>query len=893
MRWLRRLTRRTHTEADLAAEIKFHLEEEVRRRVERGEHPLPAGATARRLFGNVAAVQDTTREMWAWAGLMSAWRSVSLIVRSFTQAWGFAVAAMLTVALGIGANTLAFSMFDRVLFRPLPYADPDRLVQIQTRDRPLASNGPDGATLELPIMHALAREKDLFTGIAWANGGHWSTGGGGIAMTPVAGENPELWLTSVTWDTLNVLGVRPVIGTGLPVAAGGDPALPVLLTYETWQRRYGGSDNVLSLSWTAPSAASRNDDVRWRVVGVLPKGFLLPTSQPLRGELDGIFGIDPRFDQPATSRQITVAPFARLAPGVSLAAARARANTITAIAYGRTKVTIEPLQTGMGVAVRPYVWLAVAGAWAVLGATCLTLAILLLTWSHSRRQEAGVRLALGASPRRLVITAVLESAVLSCAGAAIGWLGYLWTRPLFVAAIPLGLQSFATEIVDVRVIAATFGAALVSAAAAGALPAVRISRIAPLDVMRAPRAAALLDRLIGGPVLLAAQAAFGVTLLVGAAATVPSALGFVLKSPGFDAADLFVVSIATSGDATAANALEQTRRGFTAMDVVRQLPGVVGVALSTRDPFERSPVDRMFSQRMAPSGFDGRLAAVSAEFFRVLGTNIVTGRAFSVSDIEQQSRVAVVNESAVRVLWPNQLASAAIGRTVATRDGSSVVVGVAADIRIDLAPRADPMIFLPLSASEFYYSANSSFPWNSYEAIVRMKPGRVLDRVLVGERLSEQSWRHPDLRTPIGSFVTAELEPRFEKPRLLAAVFGGLGAIILVLTTTTVFGLSSFETRRRREEMTVRLALGATPWMLRRSLAAGIVKPVLAGVLAGLPFGWVEVKLISLSIPLVNANDVRIYAGAAAAILFAALVAAWLPGRGVFTMRAAELLRSP
>jgi ABC-type antimicrobial peptide transport system permease subunit len=173
-----------------------------------------------------------------------------------------------------------------------------------------------------------------------------------------------------------------------------------------------------------------------------------------------------------------------------------------------------------------------------------------------------------------------------------------------------------------------------------------------------------------------------------------------------------------------------------------------------------------------------------------------------------------------------------------------------------------------------------------------MAPGRIPDPALIGKQLRDEPWALPNLvGTPQWYSVAADLEPVLEKPRLLAAVFGGLGAIILVLTTIAVYGLSSFEMRRRGEEMTVRLALGATPWTLRRRLAAAIVRPVFVGVLIGLPFSWVEVKLISLSVPLVHPNDVRIYAGAAAAILLAALVAAWLPGRRLSTMRVAEVLR--
>jgi predicted permease len=884
MRWLRRFVRRAHAEADLDAEIRFHLDEEVRLRVERGEPPASARSAARRLFGNVAMVLETTREVWVWAGLVSAWRSLSLILRSFTQAWGFAIAAILTVALGIGANTMAFSMFDRVLFRPLPYSEPDRLVQLQSRvSRATTLDG--AATLNLPITHALAREKDLFTGIAWAPG--WET-----PVTPVSGENPLLWLTPVTYGTLDVLGVRPVIGPGFSAVGTADDAeLPVLLTYETWQRRYRGSGSVLSLAWTAPGVGTAN--ARWRVVGVLPEGFLLPSSRLVRVQYDGIYGIDPRLDRQAPASEITVAPFARLAPGVSVAAARARVNAIAASVHPRrTAVSVVPLQTGLSVAVRPYVWLAMAGAWAVLGATCLTLAILLLTWSHSRRQDAGVRLALGASPRRLVITALLESTFLCGAGAVVGWLGYVWTRSLFVNAVPLGLQPFAADTVDIRVVAATCGAALVGAVVAGTMPALRTSRTAPLDVMRPSQGFALLERLEGGPVLLAAQVAFGVILLVGAWATVPGVLGFLLRSPGFDSADLFVVSVPTASDADAANAREQTRRGFTVIDVVRGLPGVVGVALSRTDPFAR-PEDDRFSRRLAPPGFEGRVLAVGAQFFRTLATPIIAGRAFSVADVEQQALVAMVNESGARALWPDVPVPTVIGRTVTTHDGPRVVVGVAADIRIELGARADPALFLPLSADDVYRPGpNNSGTWNSFQVLVRMAHGRVPDRALLRERLRDQPWMIPNWGVPMLESVTAQFEPALERPRLLAAVFGTLGGIILMLTTIAVYGLASFEIRRRRDEMTVRLALGATPWALRRGLAAVMVKPVLAGVLVGLPFSWVVVKLLSLSVPLVNPNDFRIYAAAAAAMIVAALVAAWLPGRHLVTMGVGEVLRS-
>ena len=174
-----------------------------------------------------------------------------------------------------------------------------------------------------------------------------------------------------------------------------------------------------------------------------------------------------------------------------------------------------------------------------------------------------------------------------------------------------------------------------------------------------------------------------------------------------------------------------------------------------------------------------------------------------------------------------------------------------------------------------------------------MAPGRVPDSRLLSDRLRSLPFMDANWRgTGQPGSVAAAFEPALEKPRLLAAIFGTLAAITLGLTAIAVFGLASFEILRRRHEMTVRLAMGATPRRLRAGLASATIKPVLAGMLAALPLAWMEAKLISLSVPLVNANDVRIYAGAAAVLVVAALVAAWLPGRRLFTMRGAELLHS-
>ena len=811
------------------------------------------------------------------------------------------MAALLTVALGIGVNAVVLSLFDRVLFRPLPYAEPDRLVLLQSHLGVPYPGGREVPALPFAVAQSLARETDTFSGIAWANGLDL------VPLTPVPGENPLLWLTPVASETLDVLGVQPIIGPGFSAARASAFERPVLLTYETWQHRYGGSGDVLALEWTTSDESQRN--VLWRVVGVLPQGFILPSPSVVRARYDAIYAvdsgvdrnIDPAIERSSTLMRVQVAPFARLAPGVSHRTAQARVNALVAARFPHARntnvrnVTVVPLQSGLATPTRSYVWLAVVGAWVVLGVTCLTLAILLLTWSQSRRQAAGVRLALGASPRQLLTTALVESACLCAAGAVVGWLAYAWARPLFVSVLPAGLQALAAEAADARIIALTGVIALVSAIAAGISPAIRLSRMAPLDVLHLSRDT--FGRIDGAPVLLGVQSAFGVILLVGTLAILPGVLRTLLTPPGFDATDLFTIHFPTANDATASDAREQVRRGTSAVEALRKLPGVRDATLFMQDPFGPTQIERDREAGRLPNrgGFAGLVRPVGADFFRTLAVPVLAGRPISQAEIEQQALVAVVNEAGAGALWPGQAIPSVIGRTTATPDGARTVVGVVSDFHVGIDVPARPTLFVPLSAREAYSPAGSAFPHNGYLAALRMEPGRLPDRMLISERLRQQPWMLPQWVGVIGPFLEsggARRDAALEQPRLLALVFVTLGGITLVLTTIAIYGLASFEVRRRREEMTVRLALGATPRALRHRLAVVIATPVGAGALAGLPFSWVQVKLIGLSLPFVNAGDLSIYAAAATIVLAAALVAAWLPGRRLFTMRTAELLRS-
>jgi putative ABC transport system permease protein len=811
-------------------------------------------------------------------------RSVWLIVRSFVRARGFAVASVSTVALGIGITTCLFSLFDGVLFRPLPFGQPDRLVQLESERRAPSSDAVP--TLNLVVTQLLSRHHDLFSGIAWVPDGT------PVPMTPVAGDNPLLWLTPVTYNALEVLGVRPATGSGFAL---DEPPLsddiPVMLTYETWQRRYGGSDDVLSAHWEAPGPNQfHTSPVHWYVVGVLPKGFILPSPRLITRHYDGIYAVDSGLTRSLPTSQVETAPFARLATGVSISAAQQHATALIASGFPtsspsyRKGVAVRPLHAGLSAAVSPYAWLAFIGAWVVLGVTCLTLAILLFTWGQSRRHDAGVRLALGAPHRRLVLTAVLESLLICSAGAFVGWLAQTWARPFFFRMLPISIRPLA-ETTDLRLTTATAALALASGLVAGLTPALRMRRIAPLDALRDNHDANPFDYFRDGAFPMAAQAILGAMLVVGAAATGPPAVRHLLTDPGFRVRDLFIVYVPTAAGVGAGDAPEQTRRGQAEVAVMRGMPGVVAVGLSRTDPFSpEGPGNSLFQK---PAGFDGRVMAVDGHFFVALGTPMIAGRAFTDDEVGNAALVAIVNVRCARALWPGVAPTDVLGRTVVTRDGPRVVVGVAADLRRDTNVPATPDLFLPVSARETYRPDST---WNEFKVMVRMAAGRIPDQAFLSRALRDHL---PDGYTAVFvESVAATLAPSRGGPRVIAVILGALACIALVLAVMSMYGLADFEIRRRRDEMAIRMALGATPGALRRRLVLIILKPVLGGLLIGLSLGWAGLALLRASVPLVETGGATAYIVAGVVVLMAAVIAAWIPGRRLARMRVADVLRS-
>ena len=337
--------------------------------------------------------------------------AIHRFARTLISGRGLVVAAIVSAAIGLGPTLATLSLFDRLYLRPLPFAHPDRLVQVQL----FVHAGDDTAQAFLPLEFAqsLRGRGDLFSGVAWVNGLTR------VATRPGLGE-PPLNVSQMTPNGLDVLGVRVVLGRSLAEDdAVNERDRALLLTYETWQARY----RVHLTCSILPGAMGSG---LYRVVGILPPRFLLPSSR-LMDTIDGLFAFDVHRAPPRGA--LVTAPFARLRDGVSLSAANGALAAIDASHWQsadappvatRQTITAQPLRDGMGELVRPYLRALFLAAWVVLVVATLNIAVLMYAWTKARERTIGIKFALGASRRRILGATTAETLVVTATGSRFG-----------------------------------------------------------------------------------------------------------------------------------------------------------------------------------------------------------------------------------------------------------------------------------------------------------------------------------------------------------------------------------------------------------------------------------------------------------------------------------------
>jgi putative ABC transport system permease protein len=775
-----------------------------------------------------------------------------LAARRLARAPGFTAAVLVTLSLGMGANTAIFSFVQGVLLRPLPFPEPDRLVMVcETNPEQMGS----------------------WCAASPANAADW----GRMSRTLESVGLARSWPFGVKTDR-KIPGVRGGIATpGLFRALRVDAAAGRLLLPRDMER---GNEHVAVVShsfWKAHLGGAADavghtveiDGVQYEVVGVLPEGFQVPYLE----STDLWIPLWPERQERREWRGFI--PFARLAEGVSLAQAQSEMDLLRAglakehpetnRAWG---VSVESLRERITRPVRPMLLAFLAAAGLVLLIACANVANLMLARSLAREREQAVRLALGASLRRLARGVLSESLLLSLAGGVAGGLIALWAVDLFVGLAPEWFPRLEGVRVNLPVLGFSLLLSLITAFACALAPVLSTGRMDLQDILRSGRATG--QRRRGGRIreaLVITEIALALILLAGAGLLIHSFTNLLRWKPGFDTENLVGVQIFSSpGKVRQAQLADLFRR---AREEVRSVPSVVSAGAGSAVPLFGGDGEEEFEivDRTAPAAGSRPSAAwidVDPEYFRTLRLPVVAGRDFTPEDKAGAPLVAIVNETMARRFWPD---SKAIGARVRMQahEATLQVVGVVRDVQpFHPGEKPAPQIFWPFA----------QFPRWAVEIVARTSEDPLRAAGAIRKRLQEV-----DPEMELGRFHTMDdlvgrelTNPRFSMT--LAALFS---LIALATAAVGIYGLMAFAVAQRTREIGIRMAIGARRGeILRLVLRKGLLLAA-AGLGAGLAGALGLTRTLKSLLVEVAPSDPAAFAAAALVLLLAALAACCLP----------------
>ena len=858
MQWWQIKKRDSDLEREIDSDLKLE-EEELR---ERGIPASEAGYAARRALGNAALIKEQTHEAWGWAPVERIGQDVRFGIRSLLKSSQFTMAAVLTLALGIGANTAMFSVIRSVLLKPWPFPDPGSLVYVSQRQ----ANGNANIFSTQDFLDWKQQG-----GLLARMGAHvsWQFNLSGIGAAPERVDGGK-----VSADLMRVLGVHPLLGRvfstqeDLPGAGTF-----VLLSSALWRDRYGADRRVAGKS-------IQIDGAPYTVVGVMPPGFeglsgkeLLWT--PLQLSLGSGLGSSPDIHW--------LSGIIRLPEGVNLKQARSRLDGVAARLHradpggaagiGVDLQTIEDAYIGD---VRPALLMLMGCVGFVLLIACANVANLLLARGAGRRREMAIRTALGASRLRVIRQLLTECVLLATAGGAAGvGLAYLLLRGM-LAIHPPQVPHIEQSRIDGAVLAYTLLVSVAIGVVFGLAPAIDAARMDPNAGLRERSASA--SRGLGShrSILVIAESALACMLLIGAGLALKSLWSLQNVDLGFDPANVLTFRIAAPAQFKGTQLSDFYGQ---IVEHVRAVPGVQRAAVARDLPLSGTdPSMPIQTEEKAPATIQGeivtRYRAVGKDYFRTLEIPLLQGRGFDERDKASSPAVAVVSESLAREYWPGE---SPIGKRIKPRlPGSSwcTVVGVAADVR--------------------HHGADAGVEPTAYYPFTQV-PASFLSLVEANMSIAVRSGAAPsDLIRSIQAAV-AKVDPNLpiygvESMDAMVADSGSLrsfdltlliafSALALSLAAGGVYAVMAYSVTQRTQEIGVRIALGAhSRDILRLVLKQGATLAV-AGSILGVTGAFFLRKIMANLLYGLSRNDPVILLTVPFIMIFVVLIACWIPAR--------------
>jgi putative ABC transport system permease protein len=845
-----------------AEEIAFHLEQEIAANISRGMSPAEARRTALRDLGGatqtIEAVRDVrTMRLDAWA------RDVRYAVRSLWAAPGFTAVALAVLALSIGASTAIFSVVDHVVLRRLPFPDDDRLVAVG--ERHLTNYTVASGNLVAPQNYLDWRDQQtVFTGLA-------AIGYASISLRAEGGEPETLETQAVTADFFSILGVPPMLGRSFTADNEvSGRALVAVISYRLWQRRFNGSPDVIGQFLPGQRA-------NFEIVGVMPPSFAFPVGavRPTDVWIPNVFGPDDRVRADSFAYRLQV--IGRLRPEVSLTQAQAAMDQIAARLKAETPrwfedrvALVEPLQTYLTRGVRTWMLMLLGTVSFVLLIACVNLTNLMLVRLSARHRDLVVRSALGASRWDLARGLLVESVLLSLTGGALGVLVASLGLEVLRSAIPAEVPRAASIGIDLPVLLTMLAVATAVGVVLSAAPFIQFSRrfgsATVAHVMRVTTGTTAQQRLRGA--LVTFEVALAVILLVGAGLFLASFARVASVPLGIDARDVLAIRIRPLVEADQWALAQQRNRGLlrVVLDEVRAIRGVaddafVGSGVPLRGDLRT--IRFQIPGRPLPRNEDLDFNEISPDYFRVMKVPLIQGRFFSEADREGSEPVAIINQAAAEKHFRGE---DAVGQTVEFL-GRRRVVGVVGNIRHE-GPETDwrTQGFVPLEQTKAVGAT----------LMVRLsrEPGDVLPAIKAAIWRQFPGLALPDVQTLEQYLGTLTAQRRFNM--LLLSLFGILGIAIAAIG---IYGVMAYTVAQRTQEIGVRLALGAMPAAIQRSVLGRAARYLGGGLVIGLVGAWLLSALVSGFLFQIEPHDPWVYTVVGIVLSITAMTAAFLPAR--------------
>jgi putative ABC transport system permease protein len=863
---LRSLFRKERVEGELDEELNDFLEMAAEEKMKQGMSPKDALRAVRLERGSLEVTKEVVRSAGWESFVETCWQDLRFAARMLRKNPGFTAVAVLTLALGIGANTAIFSVVNAVLLRPLPYKDSDQLVQLIEHDQ---KRGVDFDWVSFPNFHDWAEQGKAFQYMA-AYKFH------AFKLTNVS-QAQMLFGVKVSANLLPTLGAEPILGRNFrPDEDQPGRDHEIILSYETWRQSFGADPQLIGKTLTL------NDEL-YSVIGVMPAGFNFPPTVPITSALPSrktaFFAPLGLAFNPDQRDWNMLGVIARLKPRVTISQARADLDTVSrsleahypAQNRGIT-VRVEPLLNQVVGDIGHALWIFLAAISLVLLVACANVTNLLLARSTIRQREMALRTSLGASRSRLVRQLLTESLLLAVAGGALGVLFAYGGIFLLTLLSPDNLPRIGDVAIDGRVLVYTSVVSVLTGIIFGLAPSLGVAHVDVSQPLKGQRSTPTVKHSRLRSALVVSEVALSLALLIGAGLMLKSFVRMERVDPGFRAEKVLTVWTILSE----AKYAPQQRAAFyqQAWQRIQALPGVKSVGAIDNLPLSGIHGGGPFtieghateSNADAPSAYR---CVVSVNYFRTVGIPLLQGREFTERDRDGTPTALIINETAARRYWPGQnpVGSSLSFTTGRTQPTWLEIVGVVKDVLHDgLELPAKPTIYVPFLQS----------PQAFMVTVARTDVDPASLSSTVRGTIAAVDKDQPVLmtRTMADIYSDAVAQRRFNTALIVA-----FGALALLLAMVGVYGLMVFAVTQRTHEMGVRIALGAQRWDVLKLVLGRGLRLALLGIAFGLAVAFFQTRFLSKLLFNVPQTDPATFIVVSLCLGGIALLASYIPAR--------------